>query len=89
MLVRCLRAFSWLFGPVWEWVEAQIIHDLRMMGRRRIHLVAFPTAERYRANPQPASRFRLEEFQLETAAPELTANCGRLFWDLNTPIAGW
>jgi hypothetical protein len=60
---------------------------LHVMWSRRKHLVAFPAAERYRANRHPASRFRLEEFQLQTAAPEVTANCDRLFWDLYATVA--
>lgn len=54
-----------------------------------IHLVAFPTAQRYRANPQPASSFWLEDFQLEAAAPEVAADRAWLFGDWYATIAGW
>ena len=82
-------SFSGLFGPVRKWVEAQILRDLRVVWGCRKHLVAFPTAKRYHANRQPASRFRLEDSQLEAAAPEVTADCRWSLWDLYATVAGW
>jgi hypothetical protein len=55
----------------------------------RKHFVAFPSAERDRANRQPASGFRLEDLELEAASPEVTANRGGFLWDLNATIVGW
>jgi hypothetical protein len=88
MLFRCPWAFSGLFRPVFERVVSQILRDLRMVWSCRENLVTFPAAERNHANPQPASRFRLEYLQLETASPEVAANGGRLLWDLNATVAG-
>jgi hypothetical protein len=88
MVFRCLRAFSGLFGPVNKRVEAQVFHDLCMVWRCRKHLIAFPTAQRYRANPQPASSFRLKDSQLETAPPEMAADGGRFLWDLYATVVG-
>ena len=89
MLFRCLCDFSGLFHRCCERIVAQILRDLRVVLGCRIHFIAFPAAERDRANPQPASSFRLEGFQLEAAAPEVPADGGWFLWDLNTPVAGW
>src|ERR1035437_9964453 len=69
MLFRCLEGFWRLFHPVFEWVVTQILYDSRVMWRCREDFIAFPTAERNHANPQPASSFWLVDFQLEAAAP--------------------
>ena len=78
-----------LFGPVFERIVAQILHDLWMVRSCRKHLVPFPVAERDYANLQPASSFRLEDFQLEAASPEVAADGGRFPWDLKATVAGW
>jgi hypothetical protein len=78
--------FGGLFRPVFERVVTQILHNLRVVWDCRIHLIAFPTAQRDRANPQSASRFRLVDFQMEAPPPEVAANGGRFLWDLNATV---
>lgn len=87
--VRCLWAFWGLFGSVSKRVVAQICHELWMVRNCRENLVAFPAAERNRANPQSASRFRLEDSQLEAASPEVAADGGRFLWYLYSTVTGW
>jgi hypothetical protein len=65
------------------------MRDLRVVRSGRKDLVAFPPAERYRANLKQASRFRLEDFQLEPALSQVTANGGRFFWDWYSTVVGW
>jgi hypothetical protein len=89
MLFRCLCDFSGLFHRCCERIVAQILRDLRVVWNCRIHLIAFPTAERYRANLKPASSFRLEDSQLEATPPEVSADGGRFLWNLYATVAGW
>lgn len=89
MLFRCLSVFSGLFRRLPKRVVTQIIYDLSVLGSCWEHFVAFPTAERYRANLEPARSFRLEDSQLETASPEVPADGGWFLWDLNATVAGW
>jgi hypothetical protein len=81
--------FSELFRPVFEWVVAQAFHDSWTVRSCRIHLIAFPAAERHHANPQPASRFRLEYLQLEASFPEVAANGGWCFRNGNAAVVRW
>ena len=55
----------------------------------RKDLVTLPAAERYHANFQSASSFRLEDSQLEAASPEVATDGGWLFGDWYATIAGW
>ena len=88
-MFRCLGDCSTLFDRRVERIVAQVFHDLCVMGDRREHLVAFPPAERYCANFQDTSRFRLEDFQLEASPAKVTADGGWLSWDLYAPVVRW
>jgi hypothetical protein len=55
----------------------------------RKDLVTLPAAERYHANFQSASSFRLEDSQLEAASPEMTPNGAWLFGDWYATVTGW
>jgi hypothetical protein len=81
MWFRCLGDFWGLFCRCREWIEAQIFDDLRVVWGCRIHLIAFPAAKGNHANPQSASRFRLEDPQLKATAAEMAADGPGLFWD--------
>ena len=89
MGVRCLWDFLALFRPCFERVIAQVCHDLRLVGSGREHLVAFPAAERDRANSQCTSSLRLVEFELKPAAAKVATNGGWFFWNLNSTVVGW
>ena len=63
-------------------------YKLWMVRSCREHLVAFPTAERYHANPQPTSGFRLADSQLKAAASEVAADRSRRLWYLYAAVVG-
>lgn len=88
-MVSLPLAFLTLFVRSIERVISQILHDSRVVRGRWKHLVAFPTAQRYRADPKPASRFRLEDFDLEPASSQVAAKGGWLFWNWYATIVGW
>src|SRR5204863_7989536 len=54
-----------------------------------IHFAAFPAAEGHGANFQNSSGFGLQDFELEPAAPEMTADRGRSLWDWYSPVMRW
>ena len=87
--VRCLGDLSVLFRRWRAGIEAQVFGDLWLIWSRRENLVAFPAAERQRANSQSVSSFRLEDPQLEAAASQVAADGGRDFWDWYSTIVGW
>ena len=70
-----------LFPCSVEGVVAQVGGDLGLVRRCREDFVAFPAAERDHANPQPASRFRLKDPELEATTSQVTADGPGLFWD--------
>jgi hypothetical protein len=81
--------FSALFCEFLKWIEAEVVHDLRVMWRGWEDFVAFPAAKRDGANFQHTSGFRLKDFQLQSASPEMTSNRFRLLRHLNSTVAGW
>lgn len=85
-MVRCQRDFLALFRRRRERVEAQVFHDLWTVRSCGKPLVAFPAAQGYRANPEQASDFGLEDSQLEPAPPQVAADGGRLFRDWNSTV---
>ena len=83
---RCLWAFR---GLDWRMDRSPSTQRGKVGEAKSDHFVAFPAAERHRANSQPTSNFRLEDFQLKPAFAQVATNRDWLLWHVYATVAGW
>jgi hypothetical protein len=89
MWFRCLGLSRWLFHRSGKRIKAEITSNIRLERCGGKHLVTFPEAQCSGANLQLLSGFRLQDLQLEPAAPEMSADGVRLLWYWYAPVVRW